>query len=109
MAYRILEIELRKKRERFWNRPTGRRNRMAKQNAQETVISAQRDRAEKDQVIFEQLKQSRTLQDRLKRIQNFDQRQETALAHDLDQYQSIRLGTRDIFERKANPRLERER
>ncbi len=93
----------------LWDRLTGKHKRIAKKNAQETILAAQRDRGEKDQLIFEQLKQSRALQGRMKRLQNFDQRQEKALANDMDQYQSIRHGTREIFERKAHPRLERER
>jgi len=93
----------------LWDRLTGKHKRIAKQNAQETVLTAQRDREEKDHLIFEQLKQSRTLQGRLKRLQSFDQKQEKVLANDFNQYQSIQHGTRDIFEHKTHPRLERER
>jgi len=93
----------------LWDRLTGRRKRIAKQNEQETVLAVQRDREEKDQLIFEQLKQSRSLQGRLKRLQSFVQRQEKALENDINQYQSIRHGMRDIFERKTHPRLERNR
>ncbi len=93
----------------LWDRLTGKHKRIAKQNAQETTLAKQRDQAEKDHLIFDQLEQSRTLQGRLERLQSFDQRQEKALTDDFNQYQSIHHGTRDIFERKTHPRLERER
>ena len=93
----------------LWDRLTGKHKLIAQENAKETALAEQRDRKEKDQLIFGQLEQRRNLQGRLKRLQNFDQKQEKALTDDFNQYQSIRHGTRDIFERKSLSRLGRER
>ena len=96
----------------IWDHITGKFNRIKKQNESETYLAHQRDRNEKDALIFKQLEQSRSLQARMHRLQEFGKTREKEISRDIQQYREIKDGQRDVFDtfnqpQKDGPKLER--
>ena len=96
----------------IWDHITGKFNRIKKQNESETYLAHQRDRNEKDALIFKQLEQSRSLQARMNRLQEFGKTREKEISRDIQQYREIKDGQRDVFDtfnqpQKDGPKLER--
>jgi len=97
----------------IWDRVIGRYSRIKKQNETETYLAHERDRNEKDALIFNQLEQSRSLQARMDRLQEFRKIREKEISRDIQQYHEIKAGRRDIFDslnqlQKDGPKLEHE-
>lgn len=88
---------------------TGRRQKIKKDNEHQTRLAARRDQKEKDTLIFQQLKQRRTLQTRLERLHKFSSTREQALGADINQYRDIQKRQHTHFNRHTPPTPERER
>ena len=84
------------------DRIIGKHTRIKKQNEQETLLAQKRDRKEKDLLIFRQLEQSRKLQKRADRLQDFQQSNGQNLSSDIKQYREIENHKRDLFELRKN-------
>lgn len=100
------DAENRARQERFrtglkglWDRLRGEHKRINQQNVQEAKLAAQRDRAEKDKLVFQQMDTRRELaNDRLKRKAEFkDARQ------DIQQDEQIYRGMRADWQMNAHP------
>ena len=113
------EIETRTRQARYnkglrglLDRFTGRRRKIKEQNECDAFQAQQRDRQERDQLIFYQLAKRRTLQARIERLQVFNKNQVNELSRDIDQYQDIQWRRSDIFKSeyrqpKRGPELSR--
>lgn len=82
---------------------TGKRKAIKQQNEQETHQAELRDRQEKDTLIFQHMEQQRTMQQRIERLENFDQTRGQSLNRDIEQYQQIQQGAQEKFEPKLTP------
>jgi Relaxase/Mobilisation nuclease domain len=67
----------------IWQRLTGQYAKIKAQNEMETVLAWQRDRAERDALIFEQLNERQALQDQIKKQQAIVQRELMMLREDV--------------------------
>lgn len=81
----------------LWDRATGRHRRIRAQNEQEASVALQRDRAEKDQLVFTQLEEWQALEARVRRLRRYQQSRGDALSRDIDQYREISDQRRDAF------------
>ncbi len=88
---------------------TGQRRRIQEQNEQETYESSERDKQEKDTLIFTQLNQRRMLQSRIERLQDFKQHRVESLSHDIKQYQEVRERKREVVDFKERMQQRRQR
>lgn len=82
----------------LWDRVTGQRSRIIKRNELESLQSAQRDQQERNKLVFSQIEQRRGLTGRLERLKGFEQKRNTELKNDLQQYREIEARKRDKFE-----------
>lgn len=78
------------------DRFTGQRRRTKMQNERETHLALERDRQEKDGLIFTQLEQRRRLQSRIERLKSFDENRKETLSQDVEQYRKVMKGKRDV-------------
>ena len=99
--------ETRQRQERFnkglrglLERVTGQRRLIKEQNEIETCRAYDRDRKEKDSLIFNQLKQRRALLARTERLQAFREHRAQVLSRDMGQYQEIRERKREVADFK---------
>lgn len=83
------------------DRFTGERRRIKEQNEHETRLAYERDRQEKNKLIFAQLDQRRRLQARTERLKSFDDTRKEVLSQDVEQYREVRAGKRQITDFKA--------
>lgn len=95
----------------LWDRLTGKRTRIERQNQQETLSVLHRDQAEKDAMIFAHLEQRQTLQRRIERLGEFEHKRSNDLAQDVRQYRDIVEQKREAFKpdttHKPSPTLKR--
>ena len=103
-------IETKKRQDRFnkglhgfIDRLTGKRRRITKQNKQETRQAETRDQTEKDALVFEHLSQSRKLQARTQRLEDFGKKKEHSISDDLTQYREISRGRQETFDYHHRP------
>lgn len=94
------------------DRLTGRHGKIRQQNELEYAASLKRDQREKDELTFIQLKESRSLRGRVKRLDVFQQNRGQAYAYDIGQYREIERGQREKIElvsdkTRRRPSLER--
>ena len=80
------------------DRLTGKHHRIKKQNEQDTLRAQKRDTQEKDQMVFAQMEQSQNLQNRVDRLQSFQQSKGELLNSDIKQYRDIEHQKRELFE-----------
>lgn len=88
----------------FFDFVTGKKQAIRKQNEAEHAQCQVRDRTEKDKLIFSHLEQTQGLQKRGNRLEEFREQRKRMLEEDMRQYDDIRLGRRDHFERNKNER-----
>lgn len=81
---------------------TGKRRRIRKQNEQDAAEALRRDRREKDALIFAHLEQRQALSRRMERLQQFREASAEKIGADIEQFQDIREGRRDVFDRMAS-------
>lgn len=90
----------------LWQRLNGQRGKIKRQNEQETYQAQQRDRQEKDSLIFNQLEQRQSLEARMQRLDKFREQGQKHITQDIQQYREIQQHKRDAFsvidERKQN-------
>lgn len=91
------EKETRERQQRFnkglrglWDRMTGERKRIEQRNEREMLLSLQRDRAEKDALIFRQMDERRTLQQRIVTLRQQQQGQTREIKQDIAQNDVMR-------------------
>lgn len=77
------------------DRVTGRYRQLSKQNECEALLGFQRDRQEKDRLIFSQLDQRRLLQARIERLNTFKESHSQALSKDIQQYREVQMKKRE--------------
>ena len=82
---------------------TGRHRRIREQNEQDAAHALQRDRGEKDTLVFRQLEQRRALARRIKRLAQYRDASAEHIRADIAQFQDIREGRRDAFDQAASP------
>lgn len=99
----------------LWDRLTGRHKKLLRQNETETRQAEARDQQERDALVFKQQDQSRHLQDRIRRLEQFRQEREQTLTRDIEQYRGVNNGLRENFQsrnrhnrHKIDPGPERE-
>lgn len=80
------------------DRVTGKHRRIKKQNEREAASALQRDRNEKDTLIFTHIAQWRSLQSRMQRLEKFGKTSADHITRDITQYQDISGQKRDLFE-----------
>ena len=80
------------------DRLTGKHTRIKKQNEQHTLLAYQRNVQEKDQMVFAQMKQNQNIQNRIDRLQTFQQSKSELLNSDIKQYRDIEAQKRELFE-----------
>ncbi len=86
----------------LFDRLTGHHKRINQQNEQEAYEALLRDQREKDEFIFRQLEQRRTLQARMERLRKFKTNREQELSRDITQYVEMRDRRQDVFLRERN-------
>ena len=82
----------------MWDRLSGRHSRIKKHNEAETYRASQRDRQEKDALVFRQLQERQTLDASDQRLEQYRAGREQSLSRDIGQYREIRENRRDVFE-----------
>lgn len=88
---------------------TGRRRKLKVQNERDALQSWQRDRAEKDALIFAQLDQRRDLQRRFDRLKGYKTEQYRELKRDIVQFETMAEGLRKEFRRRRDQQSARSR
>ncbi len=91
---------------------TGARRKSRQANEAEYEDGLKRDRAEKDKLIFGHLEQTQHLQGRRRRLENLRDERQRVMQDDIGQYENIRLGRQENFDRRKGqgqrrPSLER--
>ena len=89
------------------DRLTGKHTRIKKQNEQDTLLAYQRDVQEKDQMIFAQQDQNKNLQNRVERLETFQQSKGELLNSDIKQYHDIEHQNRELFELRKSKTKDR--
>lgn len=91
------EQETRERQERFnkglrglWDRLTGTRHKIEARNERETLQAYQRDREQKDQIIFRQLEERRVQQQRIETLRQHQQSESQELKQDIQQAEQQR-------------------
>ncbi len=79
---------------------TGTRKRIKARNEIEALESFRRDRREKDDLVFRQVSERRSLHRRMERLKKLQARRQTALRRDIAQYDEIRQEERETFAHK---------
>ncbi len=88
----------------LFDRFTGRHKQIREQNELELTASQQRDRREKDDLIYRQLEERRNHQKRIERLQCFQQEKRHAIDLDIDQYREINEGRQEAFDISRTPK-----
>ena len=78
---------------------TGKHRRIREQNERDAVAALERDRRETDAQIFAHLEQRRSLFRRMGRLEQFNEASAEKITSDIRQFQDIREGRRDAFDR----------
>lgn len=86
------------------DRFTGQRRRTKEQNERETHLAFERDRQERDRLVFSQLDQRRRLQARIERLKSYEDTRKEVLSQDVEQYRQMQSGTRKVADFKAQMR-----
>ncbi|CAA0114126.1 Uncharacterised protein [Halioglobus japonicus] len=86
------------------DRVIGRHTKLRKQNECETLLAYQRDRQEKDSLIFSQLDQRRVLETRIERLNTFNESHTQTLSEDMQQYHEVQLQERQRVDFKPKLR-----
>jgi hypothetical protein len=73
----------------FWDRLTGKHSKVRKQNEYEAIQSRQRDRAERERLIFRQLDLRRTLDQEIKRTRQEHAERTAELHRDIASYKEF--------------------
>ena len=101
------QAETKQRQERFnkWvrgllDRVTGRRRQLKQQNEMEALQAMQRDRQEKDRLVFQHLEHRRTSDACKERLEVFREERQQDLRQDRQQYQEIREKKRTMAEFK---------
>lgn len=106
------QAETRQRQERFhkglrglFDRLTGRRQQIKRQNEVQAYEAIRRDQQERDRLIFQHLEQRRRFQGRIERLENFRQSHSQTLSRDIDQFREIEQKKRESFDfkRSASP------
>ena len=92
----------------LWERLTGRHKKLHRQNEAETLQAKARDQQEHDALIFKQHAQSRHLQGRIRRLEQFRQEREKTLTRDIERYRGIDKGKSQVFEFRDRHKIRRE-
>ncbi len=89
----------------LFDRITGQRKKTIEQNRQEMEAAVKRDQREKDQLIFRQLQQRKSLQSRSAQFKAQYQEKQQSLSKDQAQYQQLRVGSKKVanFKDKLTP------
>ena len=80
------------------DRVTGKHRRLKKQNEHDTYLAMQRDKHEKDQLIYMHLEQRQSLKRRHERLDGFSQNRNNKIDGDIEQYKEIQEQERYMFE-----------
>ncbi len=103
------QLETQKRQARFrkglrgiMDRVTGKHRQTKQYNAQKAKQALQRDRQEKDALIFKQADQRQALQSRMEHLEAFRQTRTQLLSNDIEQYRDISQQKRDLFEFREN-------
>ncbi len=80
------------------DRVTGKHRQTVKRNKQEAENAKQRDRQEKDGLIFKQADQRQTLVKRMERLHEYRQSRSESLSNDIAQYRDISQQKQDFFQ-----------
>lgn len=80
------------------DRVIGKHRQLKEQNERETLLAYQRDRQEKDRLIFNQLDQRRQLQARVERLNLFKENHKQALSNDVQQYKEVQEKKREVVD-----------
>ena len=86
----------------LWDRLSGRKKRIERQNELEAYQAQQRDQREKDSLIFTQNDERRALGSRHERLDQYKDQRERSLNDDIRQYRDIEKQRREHFERIRN-------
>ncbi len=81
----------------LWQRLNGQHGKIKRQNEQEAYQSIQRDRQEKDNLVFNQLEQRQVLEARMQRLDKFREQGQKHITQDIQQYREIQQHKRDVF------------
>jgi hypothetical protein len=92
----------------LWDRVRGEHKRIAEKNLREAQTAMQRDRNEKDQLIFKQLKQRRALQKHASQAKQHYRAQQQEITTDLSRYQ-VMQGTQRDTKQEALKQLRQEK
>ncbi|MCU7859921.1 MAG: relaxase [Candidatus Thiodiazotropha sp. (ex Lucinoma kastoroae)] len=77
---------------------TGQYRRIREQNERETLLAQERDRREKDRLIFGQLDQRRALQARMERLKTFKETRRQLISGDIEQYKDVQIRKREVVD-----------
>lgn len=80
------------------DRVSGKHKKIRVQNEKETLQHRQRDRREKDHLIFQHLEHRQSLTKRHERLEQFKENRKQALSQDVQQFREITQKKRDVFE-----------
>jgi len=103
------QLESRQRQARFrkglrgiMDRVTGKHRQTKQYNAQEAKRALQRDRQEKDALIFKQEERRQAHRSRMEHLEVFRQTRAQSLSKDIEQYRDISQQKRDLFEFREN-------
>lgn len=95
----------------LWDRVSGTHTRIRKQNELETLQSWQRDRTEKEELIFRQLDERQLLHEQSKEMKKAHAQQVAELHHDIGGYSEMAASSppnlREHFDKVSNPEKQR--
>ncbi|MEW7986965.1 MAG: relaxase/mobilization nuclease domain-containing protein [Candidatus Thiodiazotropha endolucinida] len=80
------------------DRVTGHYRRIRQHNERETRLAQERDRREKDNLIFDQLGQRRALQTRMERLKTFKENRRQVISGDIELYKDVQAGKREVVD-----------
>ncbi len=116
-SFLLTDIEVKERQARYsrglralLDRVTGKRQRIRQQNECESLEAYQRDREERDALIFEHNEHRRALQARIERLQSFAQLKSSTLYQEMRQYQEMQRGeceAADLERRRPRHRIPR--
>lgn len=86
----------------IWDRLTRRHARVQKQNEMEAFFALNRDRAQRDNLIFAQIQDRQTLQHKIMRIRGHHAEQLLGLYRDASRYRSMARGDKQSLEHKGD-------
>lgn len=80
------------------DRMLGRYKKLKQQNEYQAQLAHDRDRNERDKLVFQHMEVRRSLQSRIQRLGVFRETRQHALSQDIEQYKEIGRNERDVFE-----------